>query len=208
MSGLARRPGLTSREPIDGVGIVTVLSGSGSWDYNNFLISSISNAAVQAPTLTAAPFSQTAYTGAGVSFAVAASGTPLNYFWQSNGVTLANGGRFSGATTTTLNIANVNSGDSGATYSVIVSNSAGSFDTSTNSTATLTVNAVPPDYLYAETFPFVGPLSVNYPLSVVGWSSSIPDSPGRLFSNGGGDGAIFNFGRFGDNNGVLRHDQH
>lgn len=191
--GIGPQAGANLSGTIDGVGIVTVLSGSGSWNYNNFLVSSISNSTVQAPTLTAAPFSQTAYAGAGVSFAVAAGGTPLNYFWQSNGVTLTNGGRISGATTATLNIANVNSGDSGATYSVIVSNSLGEFDTSTNSTATLTVNAVPPDYLYAETFPFVGPLSVNYPLSVVGWSSSIPDSPGRLFSNGGGDGAIFNF---------------
>lgn len=191
--GIGPQAGANLSGTIDGVGVVTVLTGSGSWNYNNFLVSSISNAAVQPPKLIAAPLSQTAYAGAGVSFAVAAGGSTLNYFWQSNGVTLANGGRISGATTATLNIANVNTGDSGATYSVIVSNSAGEFDTSTNSTATLTVNAVPPDYLYAETFPFVGPLSVNFPVSVVGWSSSIPDSPARLFPNGGGDGAIFNF---------------
>src|SRR5208282_3392731 len=128
------------------------------------------------PTLAAPPLSQTAYSGAGVSFAVAATGTaPFTYFWQSNGVTL------------------VNVGDSGSSYSVIVSNSAGSFNTSTNTTATLTVNSVPADYLYAETFPFVGALPVDYPLSVVGWSNSIPDSPNRLSQNTGGDGEAYAF---------------
>lgn len=178
---------------IDGIGIVTVLTGSGSWNYNDFLITSISNAAVEAPALIAPPISQTAYAGGGVSFAVAASGTALQYFWQSNGVTLANGGRISGATNPVLNLADVGSGDSGTVYSVIVSNSAGLFDSSTNSMATLTVNPLPDDYLYAETFPFVGPLSVQYPLSVVGWSNSIPDAVNRLFQSSGGDGAIYNY---------------
>ena len=180
--------------PITGIGVVVALTGSSSWDYNNFQITSISNTTTLPPTLTAPPLSQTNYSGAGVSFAVAATGTaPFTYLWQSNGVSLVNGGRISGATNSVLTITNVNLGDSGSSYSVIVSNSAGSFNTSTNITATLTVNSIPADYLYAETFPFVGALPVDYPLSVVGWSNSIPDSPNRLFQNTGGDGEAYAF---------------
>jgi len=180
--------------PITGIGVVVALTGSGSWDYNNFLITSISNTTTLPPTLAAPPLSQTAYSGAGVSFAVAATGTaPFTYRWLSNGVPLANGGRISGATNSVMTITNVNLGDSGSSYSVIVSNSVGFFNTSTNTTATLTVNSVPADYLYAETFPFVGALPVDYPLSVVGWSNSIPDSPNRLSQNTGGDGEAYAF---------------
>ena len=178
--------------PITGIGIVSSLAAAGSWDYNYFLIRSISNTVVQPPTIGAAPLSQTSYAGAGVSFGVSANGTgPFTYQWQSNGVSLANGGRISGATNAILTITNINLGDLGAVYSVIVSNSAGVFDTSTNSTASLTVNAVPADYLYAETFPFVGPLATGYPINVIGWSNGIPDGPDRLYQTTGGDGAAY-----------------
>ncbi len=182
--------------PITGIGVVVAIANAtgSSWDYNNFLITSISNTTTLPPTLAAPPFSQTNYSGAGVSFAVAATGTaPFTYHWRSNGVPLVNGGRISGATNSVLTITNVNLGDSGSSYSAIVSNSAGSFDTSTNNTATLTVNSVPADYLYAESFPFVGAVPVDYPLSVVGWSNSIPDSPNRLSQNTSGDGEAYAF---------------
>jgi hypothetical protein len=66
---------------IDGVGIYTALAGAGSWNYNNYLITSISNPVVQAPIVTAGPISQSDYAGAGVSFAVAATGSaPLTYY--------------------------------------------------------------------------------------------------------------------------------
>lgn len=72
--------------PITGIGVVVALTGGGSWDYNNFLITSISNTTTLPPTLAAPPLSQTAYSGAGVSFAVAATGTaPFTYRWLSNG---------------------------------------------------------------------------------------------------------------------------
>ena len=188
--GIGPKTGANLSGVISGIGVVVKLTGSGSWDYNNFLITSISNTVTLPPTLLAAPLSQTTYAGGGVSFAVNASGTqPLQYFWEENGVTLTNGGRFSGATNSILTISNVSAADEG-TYSVIVSNSAGDFDTSTNSTATLTVNSVPLDYLYAETFPFVGALPVDYPLSVVGWASATPDSL-RLYQNSGGDGEFY-----------------
>jgi hypothetical protein len=141
----------------------------------------------------ASPISQTNYEGAGVSFAVKANGTePFSYFWKKGASVLANGGRISGANTSTLTISNVSSGDVDS-YSVIVSNSAGWCDTSTNSTATLTVNPVPADYLYAETFPFVGALAISYPVSVVGWSNAIADNLNRLYQVSGGDGAAYAF---------------
>jgi len=62
---------------ITGIGIVDRIDGSGSWNYNNFLITSISNTVTLPPTLTAAPISQENYAGGGVSFAVNASGTAL-----------------------------------------------------------------------------------------------------------------------------------
>src|ERR1035437_5024587 len=189
---------------ITGIGVVVRLTAPGSWDYNNFLITSISNTTTLPPTLAAPPLSQTNYSGAGVSFAVAASGTaPFTYHWRSNGVPIVNGGRISGATNSVLTITNVNLADSGSSYSVIVSNSAGFFDTSTNTTATLKVNSFPADYLYAETFPFVGALPVNYPLSVIGWSNSIPDNLDRLVQRTGGDGDAFGFEGFAMNTAVY-----
>ena len=190
VAGIGPQAGANLAGPITGIGVVAMLSGSGSWNYNNFLVTSISNVTVQPPTLLAAPLSQTTYAGGGASFAVNASGTaPLHYYWSINGAPVTNGGRISGATNAILTITNVGPGDAG-TYSVIVSNAAGFFDTSTNSTATLSVNDLPADYLYAETFPFVGALPVNYPLSAVGWASATSDSL-RLYEVSGGTGAFF-----------------
>ena len=190
--GIGPQAGANLSGNITGIGIVAKLSGSGSWNYNNYLITSISNPAVQAPALTAAPISQTNYAGAGVSFAVGASGSaPLTYIWKKDGVVLTNNTRISGANTNYLTIQNISGTDVG-NYSVIVSNVAGFFDSSTNSTASLTVNSLPSDYLYAETFPFVGAAPVNYPVGVVGWSNSIADV-NRLFQVSGGDGAFFTY---------------
>ena len=171
--------------PITGVGIVTDPNG-GYWNVNELLITSISNSAVTLPpTLVAAPLSQYyVYAGGGASFTVGVSPSQsYDYYWQKDGVTLTNDNRISGANSATLMILNTTSADNGG-YSVIVSNSACFFDTSTNSTgpAYLSVNSLPSDYLYAETFPFVGPsTSLNYSLNTVGWSNSVPYNPNRLF---------------------------
>lgn len=45
--------------------------------------------------------------------------------------------------------------------------------------------------LYQETFPC--DTSGNVPVSSVGWANDIPDSPNRLYSNSGGDGAVYAF---------------
>jgi len=93
------------------------------------------NPAAVAPTITTQPTSQTVTAGANVSFTVAASGTaPLSYQWRLNGANIG------GATSATLSLTSVTTGQSGGSYSCVVSNSAG---TATSSGAALTVNPAP-----------------------------------------------------------------
>ena len=102
-----------------------------------------SNAAltvVSSPTITTPPANVSVVAGANASFTVTAAGSaPLTYQWLKNAAPLANGGNVSGATTATLNLSAVGSGDV-ASYSVAVSNSLGGV---TSPAATLTV-AIPP----------------------------------------------------------------
>jgi YVTN family beta-propeller protein len=93
---------------------------------------SIVDAAVTAtaPTITAQPQSQTANVGASVTFSVSAGGTaPFGYQWRKDGVPI------SGATSSTLTLSNVQTGNAGG-YSVVVTNGVGS---ATSNTARLTV---------------------------------------------------------------------
>ncbi len=83
-----------------------------------------------APTITSQPTSQTVDAGASVTFSVSASGdAPLGYQWRKDGVAIT------GATGANHTIAAVTVAD-GGTYSVVISNAAGSV---TSSNATLTV---------------------------------------------------------------------
>jgi len=93
------------------------------------------NAAAVAPTITAQPGNQTVTAGQTATFNVVATGTaPLGYQWQKNGVNIA------GATATSYTTPVTSATDSGSTFRVIVSNTAG---TVTSSAATLTVNPAP-----------------------------------------------------------------
>lgn len=84
------------------------------------------------PIITTQPTSQTVAPGASVTFTVAASGLPAPVFqWQKNGANVT------GATSATLSLTNVQTGDAG-NFTVVATNSAGS---ATSSTATLTVSA-------------------------------------------------------------------
>ena len=75
--------------------------------------------------------------GSGVTFSVTATGTaPLSYQWRKGGSNI------SGATSATYSMTNVQAADAG-TYSVVVSNSAGSV-TSANATLTVSPAAVGP----------------------------------------------------------------
>lgn len=176
---------------ITGIGIV-MLPPDG-WNYNELTISAYSpsgGVTAVAPSIIDAPISQTTYAGGGASFTVLAGGTaPLTYIWEANGVPLTDGGRISGSSTNELTITNLASSDASVTYSVIVSNSAGSVS---NSGFTLTVNPVPSDYIYAETVPFIGPGTANdLSTSTIGWVSAVPDGLNRIYNNGGGTGAVY-----------------
>lgn len=89
-------------------------------------------AAPTAPAITTQPQAVAVTEGQAASFAVTASGTaPLAYQWRRNGATIA------GATTASYTLAAATLGDSGAQFSVVVSNSAGNV---TSGNAALTVN--------------------------------------------------------------------
>jgi len=97
------------------------------------------NAAAVAPTITTQPANQTVTAGQTAAFTVVATGTaPLSYQWQKNGVNIA------GATAATYTTPATTMSDSGSTFRVAVSNTAGA---ATSATVTLTVNAVAPSIL-------------------------------------------------------------
>jgi len=112
---------ITSDDPLTPISVLSV-SGTGT-------------ATTIAPTITTQPAGQTVTAGQTATFAVVASGTaPLSYQWQKNGVNIV------GATAASYTTPATTTSDSGSTFSVVVSNTAG---TVTSSTATLTVNPAP-----------------------------------------------------------------
>jgi photosystem II stability/assembly factor-like uncharacterized protein len=89
--------------------------------------------AAVAPTITAQPAALAVTEGDGATFSVSASGTaPLAYQWKRGGADIA------GATASTYTLAAATLADNGASFTVSVSNSAGSV---TSAAAALTVNA-------------------------------------------------------------------
>src|SRR5437879_1704171 len=93
------------------------------------------NAAAVGPTITTQPANQTVTAGQTATFALVAGGTaPLSYQWQKNGASIA------GATAASYTTPATTTADSGSTFAVVVSNSAG---TVTSAAATLTVSAAP-----------------------------------------------------------------
>jgi hypothetical protein len=94
----------------------------------------------QAITFTRQPVSCTNGVGQITTLTVAATGTAtLSYQWLFNGMSLANAGNVSGATTPTLTIANVQTNATGL-YSVVVRNE---WETNTSLDAVLTVVHLP-----------------------------------------------------------------
>ena len=93
-----------------------------------------------APQITSPPLSVTNLPGTTATFAVSTAGSaPFSYQWRKNGANLANGGNVSGAVTATLTLASVQAADA-ASYTVVVTNAAGSV---TSAVASLTVLAPP-----------------------------------------------------------------
>lgn len=91
-----------------------------------------------APVLTTPPVAQTVTEGGTATFSASATGSdPLAYQWKRNGVNIS-GATAASYTTPATTVAN----DNGATYAVVVSNSAGS---ASSDAVTLTVTAVASD---------------------------------------------------------------
>ncbi len=98
-----------------------------------------------APAITGQPANATVPAAGHTSFTVTATGSALSYQWQvSNGAAFANivnGGVYSGATTSTLNITSATLGMSGYQYQVVVTGNLA--PAATSSIATLTVTTAP-----------------------------------------------------------------
>ena len=92
-----------------------------------------------APTISVQPKTQAISTGGNLALTVVATGFPVpTYQWKKGGANLVDGARISGATTATLTVATVQTGDEGG-YSVVVSN--GIAPNATSATATITLVA-------------------------------------------------------------------
>ena len=89
----------------------------------------------QAPLFDRHPTSQSVATGGSVTFTVAASGSPTpTYQWRKGTTELTNGGRFSGATSVSLTISNLEASDAGANYNAVARNGISPDATSKNAT--------------------------------------------------------------------------
>ncbi len=192
---------------ITGAGLVFVHTASADMNFANFEI--LTNALTVVPPVIGAnyPIDVSVPSGGGASFGVATvSGSqPFGYFWKTNGVLVSNGGRVSGANTATLTIANLNANDSGMQIVAFVTNSAGTDESDTTASPApdnptmLTVTNPPVGEIYLDQFPFVGPVTGNYPIESVGWSEAVSGTPFPVFRRGTagnldqGDGAVFAF---------------
>ena len=99
------------------------------------LILTTTGGPVTPPQITVQPQNQSVIVTSNAAFNVTATGQSLTYQWYFNGTAMTNGGRFSGATSSALNIASTITNDAG-NYRVIVTNANGS---ATSSIATLNV---------------------------------------------------------------------
>src|SRR3984885_4432081 len=128
---------------------VTVTNAAGSMTSSPATLTV--TAASTAPQITTQPANQTVSVGQSATFSVTASGTaPLNYQWRKNGSAIT------GATGSSYKTPATVSGDNGSSFTVIVSNAAGSM---TSSPATLTVTA-------ASTAPQITTQPANQTVSV------------------------------------------
>lgn len=104
-------------------------------------ISNVANLAVgSVATITTHPTDKTACVGSSTSLSIVVSGTGISYQWQKNGVDLVNDAKISGATSSTLTIANVALTDAD-NYTCKTGNTCSGFIVS--SVATVTVNTLP-----------------------------------------------------------------
>jgi len=129
---------ITNAQPADSGNYWIVVTNYGGAITSSIAVLLITNVP---PDITVQPTNQTVGLGTAVTLAVTATGTaPLSYQWHLNGTNvLDSGGHLTGATGSALTISGAQLTDSG-TYTVIVTNLAGSV---TSSNAVLTVTAPP-----------------------------------------------------------------
>jgi len=140
--------------PASNSGSVTITSDDPQTPISLVSVSGTGTATAVAPTITTQPLNQTVTAGQTATFTVLAAGTaPLGYQWQKNSVNIA------GATLASYTTPATTTADNGATFAVVVSNTAG---TVTSSAATLTVNPAPAPAIQ------VSPTSINFGNAVVG----------------------------------------
>ena len=133
------------------------------------------------PSISTQPAGQSAPLGSNVSFTVAASGTsPFNFQWKKNG------GDIAGANSDTLSLSNVQDADA-ATYTVVVSNAAGS---ATSVGAALAVITPPSIGLQPEPQTVNAGATANFFVSANGtapldfqWKKDGSDIPGATSSS-------------------------
>jgi hypothetical protein len=146
--------------------------------------SSTATLTVNDPLVTSQPTSRTNTAGTTATFTVSAAGTtPLGYQWVKNAIQyLTDTNNISGARTNTLTLTNVAPSDAG-TYTVVVTNPAGSV---TSAPAILTV-LVPPAIVaqpqsqtnyFGTTAAFIFGVTGTQPLSYQ-WRKDTADLPGR-----------------------------
>ncbi|PWU19216.1 MAG: hypothetical protein C5B50_07135 [Verrucomicrobia bacterium] len=100
--------------------------------------------------VTNVPQSGTFYAGETARlFARVAGDTNLVYQWRLNGTNISDGAKFSGTSTATLSVSNVNTGDNGGSFTLVVTNLGGAITSAPP--ATLTVVAAPAAGTYAYT---------------------------------------------------------
>lgn len=183
---------------ITGAGLVIAHNDStgSSMNFQDFEITT--NSAVGTPPSigTDIPLSVGVASGGGASFGVSTvSGTPpFGYYWTTNGVMVGNGPNVSGATTPTLTLANLTAANNGMSIVAYVTNTAGSdYSDSIYPVAVLTVTNAPVGDIYSEAFPFVGPVSGNYPISSIGWVEAVLNVPNALYqvNANSSQGAVF-----------------
>lgn len=199
---------------ITGAGLVFIFKGGGGdFNWNSFEITT-DQVLTTPPVIgdNGIPWSQTVYSGGGVSYEVATqSGTqPFTYSWTLNGQTLqdgklADGAMVSGSTTPILTLAGVTTAEVGgvnggsADVVAFVHNSQGTDESDSSSyfgpgSTTLIVNNPPLGFIYSETFPWLSPSTSagNEPVTEDGWAEAFYQTPNSLYNNGGaGDGAVF-----------------
>jgi hypothetical protein len=130
---------------------VVVTNGSGSQTSNpaTLTVNAATPPAFPPPTITAQPTNQTVTAPAAATFTVIASGTPPpSYQWQN----AATGADIVGATSPIYTTSPTNTGETGMTFQVVVSSTAGS---TTSSAVTLTVNPaqqIPPNGVAVLTY--------------------------------------------------------